>query len=103
MNVNNWGIFVWIGTGFDLIAYTALTMTFTKPDGTFLVVTNPAVSVPGIDEETTAGLFPANTYAQYITQPGDIDQVGQWSVRLTYQDADKLLTTDTPAFFTVDP
>ena len=103
LNVNTWGVPILFGAGIDISLYTALTLTFTKPDGSTLVVTNPLVSVPSVDEETSDGLFPANTYAQYYTRPGDINETGTWEARLTYQDSARLLTSDTPVTFTVDP
>lgn len=45
MNVGEFGIPFYFSTGFNMLAATFLTLTFTKPDGTQLVVTSPAVSV----------------------------------------------------------
>ncbi len=98
MNINEWGIRLWFSTGFDLSGATELQMQLTKPDGTVVTKVTPQVTAPAIDEDTTFGLFPANTYAEYITEPGDIDQTGQWSWRVFYTDLDKFLTSDVSTF-----
>lgn len=102
MNSGEWGIRFLASTGFNLSGFDTLTISFTKPDGTALVVADPDVTAPNTDTETTDGLFPANTYASYIFKDGDVDQSGTWGVRVTYEDAGQKLISD-PATFTVNP
>lgn len=87
MIVNEYGIIYYLGTSFDMSAYTALILTFTKPDGTTLVVQNPDVSIVAAPVTTTKGVFAANTYFKYTFQDGDIDQAGTWTVRGTYRES----------------
>lgn len=102
MNVGEWGIAALFSTGYDMSGFTALSLTFTKPDGTTLVVTNPDVTVPGTDIETTAGLFVANEYVRYVFVDGDVDQTGDWTARVTYDDGFEHLISDVDGF-TVSP
>ncbi len=106
MNVNEWGVRTVFSTGFDMSGFAQVTITFTKPDKTTLAVigtpSNHTVTVPGVDLQTTRGLFPAHQYVEYIFQPGDVDQVGEWSARVTYDDAGQHLISD-PDQFTINP
>lgn len=104
MNVNEFGIRIVFSSGFDLSDADNLKISFTKPDGTALVKETPDVIAPAVDIETTLGLFPANTYAQYTTIDGDIDQTGVWSARVTYDKTSPALhLTSDVATFTVEP
>ena len=87
MIVGEYGIPFRLGVNYDLSAATSLTLVFTKPDRSTLSVTNPDVSVGSLPINTNVGNFAANTYVTYTFQSGDVDQHGQWSVRLTYEDA----------------
>jgi hypothetical protein len=99
MNVNEYGVQFLFSTGFDMSGYSALALHFVKPDLSTLVVTNPAVTVGSGNVSTTAGLFLANQYAQYTFVNGDVDQVGEWSVRLVYDDsAPRHLISDIATF-----
>lgn len=98
MNVNEYGVVFAFSTGFNLSAFTSLSITFTKPDLTQLTVTNPDVSAPAVDLQTTAGLFPANTYASYKFANGDVNQAGAWSARVTYTDVNQKLISDVGTF-----
>lgn len=98
MNVNEWGIRFAFSTGFDLRDATNLELRFTKPSGATLVVDSPNVTNPGVDLETTLGFFPANTWAQYIFQPGDVDEAGEWTCRLYYDDGSQHLISDVGNF-----
>lgn len=102
MNVNEWGIRFVFSTGFDLRDYTNLVLDFVKPSGVTLQPSSPDVTVPNVDLQTTIGFFPANTYAQYVFQPGDVDEVGEYSVRLIYDDGSQHLISDIGTF-TVNP
>lgn len=87
LNVNEYGFPLVFSTGYDMSAETSISIAFTKPDGTALTVSNPSVTVPVIDLETTDGLFLANQYVSYTFASGDVDQVGIWSARVIYNDA----------------
>lgn len=98
MNRLEYGVWFWMSVGFDISGFTALTIEFTKPDGTALVVTNPDVEVGAMDVNTVWGLFPANKYFAYRFQNGDVDQAGVWSVRSTYLDGSQYLISDVATF-----
>lgn len=103
MNVNEYGIAVLFSTGYDMSSFTTVSITFTKPDGTLLTVTNPAVSVPNVDVTTTQGVFAAHKYLSYTTVNGDIDQAGTWTARAFYIDPTPRRLDSTVATFTVSP
>lgn len=98
MNKNEWGIKFVFSTGFNLSGFSTLSIAFTKPDGTVLVKSNPDVTAPALNIDTTEGLFPSHTYAQYVFQNGDVDQSGTWSARVTYTDAGQQLISDAATF-----
>lgn len=102
MNVNNFGVIFVQSTGYDLTGFSTLEITFVKPSGAVLTVANPAVSAPEVDIETVVGLMPSGTYSQYIFVEGDVDEVGLWSVRTTFDDGSQRLTSDI-ATFTIFP
>jgi len=102
MNVNEWGVLFRFSTGFDLSGFSALSITFTKPDGTTFTRTNPDVTAPNADVITTDGLFPANTYAQYTFQSGEVDQAGKWCAYVTYDDATPQHLISDVAHFTIN-
>ncbi len=101
MNVNEYGIEFVFGTGYDMSAYTDLTLTFIKPDLTELVVTNPDVSISSSPLSTTLGTFAGDTYALYTFVEGDIDQAGTYHVRLTYDAAGPVHLISNSSPFTV--
>lgn len=103
MNVNEYGVAFVFSTGFNMSAFTSISITFTKPDDTTLTVTDPDVTVPASPLTTTDGIFAANEYAQYYFQSGDVDQVGQWSARVTYNDATPLHLISDIGVFTINP
>lgn len=87
MNVGEFGIVFRFGVGFNIASQTSLRIDFTKPDDTILTVNDPQVTVGTSDVETSLGTFKANEYAEYTFVDGDVDLAGDWSARLTYQDA----------------
>lgn len=89
--VGSYGVQILVGVGMNLSAFTALELTFTKPDGTTLVVTNPAVAVGGADVVTDVGTFLATQYLTYTFTVGQLSLAGNWHVRLKYTDATRLL------------
>ena len=98
MNVNEYGVVFRLGVSFDMSSNTALGLTFTKPSGATLTVSNPNVTAPG----SVGSGFSANEYFQYTFAQGDVDEAGSWSVRGTYTDGSKQLISDA-ATFTVNP
>jgi hypothetical protein len=87
LNVNEWGVAFVFSTGFNMASFTSISITFTKPDQSTLTVANPDVTVPNFDLMTTDGTFLANEYAKYVFQNGDVNLAGNWSARVTYDDA----------------
>lgn len=102
MNVNEWGVAFLFSTGFDMSSFTSISITFTKPDATTLVVTNPDVTVPNFDIVTTDGTFLANKYCKYIFQNGDVNLAGAWSAIVTYNDATPQHLISDRGLFTIE-
>lgn len=98
MNVDEYGVILQFGVSFDMSSTTGLSFTFTKPDLTTLTVVG---TLGTLQITTTEGIFAANTYATYRFINGDIDQAGEWSVRLTYLDASPARLISTVGTFTV--
>lgn len=97
MNVGDFGNAFIFGTGtngagFDMTAYTKLTLTFTGPDkSTTFAVTSPDVVLGLVDYTLPSGLiFAANQYVMYPFQEGQITLAGMWSCRLTYDETTHL-------------
>lgn len=102
MNVNEYGVVFAFSTGYDMSGFSTLTLDFTKPDDTHLIVTNSAVAVGAVDIVTTAGTFLAHKYVTYTFASGDVNVAGDWCVKLTYTDpTPKRLVADV-AHFTVN-
>ena len=94
---------IYVNASFDLNAapFTELTLKFNLGNQTFTRntgdgVTAPAVDSPALPPNPSAGfpggVLPANTYVLYVTAATDwdataFDQVGDWEVCLTYEDA----------------
>lgn len=100
MNVNEYGVMLQFCVSFDMSAYTDLTFVFTKPDLTTFSV--PA-ALGTLTVTTPLGIFTGNTYATYIFVDGDVDQEGDWEVRLIYDDATPAHLISTIGRFTVYP
>ena len=103
MNVGEYGVQFVLGTSFDMSANTSLSLTFTKPDGTTLTVTNPAVTISASPIVTTAGTFDANTYFLYTFVSGDVSVAGDWTVRGTYNAAGPVHLISSIGYFTIEP
>lgn len=75
-------------TKVNMAAYSLLTMTFTKPDGTQLVRTStgtPPVSLGAVTvNDQDLGRLNANEYMEYTCQASDFDTAGTWSVQGKY-------------------
>jgi hypothetical protein len=102
MNVNEYGITFTMGVSYNLANFTALSLTFTKPNRSVLTVTDPAVSIANANITTSAGTFLPNTYVLYTFAEGDVNLAGPWSVRLTYTANGIQLISDIGKF-TVNP
>lgn len=103
MNVGEYGVQFVLGVSFDMSSNTSLSLTFTKPDGTTLTVTDPDVTIAASPIVTTAGTFASNTYFLYTFVSGDIDQAGDWSVRGTYNAAGPVHLISSIGYFTIEP
>jgi len=102
MKIGEYGVLFRFDANYDMSAWTALTLTFTKPDESFLIKTNPAVSLGATTVPTSLGTFLANQYVQYTFVAGDIDQAGDWEVFLTYESGPSVKLISTPFLFKVD-
>ncbi len=100
MFVNEYGIVFQFGVSFNMSANTSLSFTFTRPDATTITV---AGALGTVTIDTTAGIFLANTYATYVINGGDLNQAGEYSVRLTYIDASPARLISSIGLFTVSP
>lgn len=103
LKVGEIGKIIRIDTDYNLSANSELTLVFTKPDGSTLTKTKTLdnVTAPAVDatDPDTSEVFLANQYAEYATASGDLDQSGQWAVRVEYEDATpKKYIGDTSAF-----
>lgn len=100
MNVGEYGLALNLNVNYTLTGYTSLTMNFMRPDGT--TFTSTGVTVPNTPFVAADGTYAASQYARYVFTAGDLNQAGDYKVRLTYQDATKRLVSDV-AGFTVNP
>ena len=101
MRVNDYGVIYAQNTGFDLSAFTALSLVFTKPDGTTLTVTNPSVAVGAVALTVKGNIFPANEYITYTFANGDVTAAGNWMAQLVYTDSTPRVLHSAPATFYV--
>lgn len=84
MKANEYGINFLMNTDFDLSASTSIVLVVTRPDGTMLNITNPALTVGNVDIITNIGTFLANQYVKYVFVKGDVNQLGVYTARLYY-------------------
>ena len=100
MNVNEYGVRIRLGTGFDLSSSPTLTFHFAPP-------TQSPFTRPGtlgiVQVVTPAGTFPANTWAYYEFAQGDVTEEGTWGVRLYADNALPQQLISDPATFIVRP
>lgn len=94
MNVGAYGNNLYFGTGlngagFDLSAYTELTLEFTRSDNTTLTVTTANGVTLGASPLSVPGGNTYNThqYVSYVFTQGQVTVPGAWKVRLVYDDA----------------
>jgi len=101
------GVPLRIATGFDMSAFTSLTMIITKPDGTKLTKTSGAgeVDAPAVPlvNDPDLGNVPASEYFEYINAVDDYTETGvdTWEVCGIFVSATQTLPVS-PAKFTVD-
>lgn len=94
-NVGEWGISYNLNVNYNISAFTTLSLTFTRPDGTSFTRTGSDVTAPAVPLVTDdSGTFAANEYAKYVFKAGDLSVDGVYIVRLTYEDATKHLVSD---------
>ncbi len=104
VNEGEYGLACVFSTAYDMSGFTAISLKFTKPDGTILLVSNTdGVTVPASPITTVLGVFAANTYARYAFVDGDLDQTGVWYCRVIYTDATPLHLISNQSSFTVTP
>lgn len=94
-----------VKAGYDMSSNTELTLTFTKPDATQVTKTKTGsqVSLGTIAvTDDDLGVLSANEYVEYEIETGFLDQVGTWSVYLTFTDTapdpDDVFIGDTATF-----
>lgn len=87
--------------GFDLSAFSGLSLAFTRPDSSAFTVANPAVTLGSGDIVTSLGTFLNHQYVLYTFAQGDIPMPGTYQVRLTYTDTAPKQLISTPAQFTI--
>ena len=78
--VGEFGKPIYLATGFDMSGNSALTVVFTKPDGSML-------QKPATAPNVAIGSMPANTYFEVTPEDGDIDQSGGWAAYGIYEDS----------------
>jgi len=92
-----------VATGFDMSGSTALSLIFTRPDGTQLTKTNPDVTAPAVPlaGDPDLGSVAASTYFEYTNTVDDYDQEGTWEVCGIYTDGTPKVYPTSPVSFTV--
>jgi len=99
-NVGEYGIAYDVNTNYDMSAATSVVMDITRPDGSKIA----APAAVGLVDLATAdmGTFAAKKYCTYVFKDGDLNQPGDYRVRVVYTDSTKRLIAD-PVAFTVNP
>lgn len=100
MNVGQTGTLIYIYAGVDLTKATSITLTLNKPDQTTATVT-PTIG-SAVLTLPNGSTWAAGTYAYYSPVSGDIDQAGNWSLRLTYNGVGQVVPGQL-AYFVVGP
>ena len=105
MNVNDYGVVFAFYTAFDMSAYSSISITLYPPNPGIppLVVSNPKVTVPSVPFTYPGGSLPANEYAQYTFEEGDIAYAGTWTARVTYSVAPSIQLISDVGSFLVGP
>ncbi|WP_426111024.1 hypothetical protein [Massilia sp. PWRC2] len=99
MNVGEYGISFNFNQNFTISGFTTLSLAITRPDGSVITKTNPAVSVGSVALVTpNDGTYAAGQYAVYVFADGDLSLPGDYKARLTYTDASKRLIGELVVF-----
>jgi len=99
MNVGEFGIAFDLNVNYDLSAASSLQIAIVRPDGTTITGAPVTGQVPLVTDQ---GTFLAKQYCTYVFKDGDLNQVGDYTARLTYNDSTKRLISD-PTSFSVSP
>lgn len=93
LKVGEVGKTIRVGTGYNMLSYTELTLTFTLPDDTIVTKATADGVILGtvLVVDPDIGSLAANEYMEYPIEPGFLSQSGFWKVYATYTD-----TTPTP-------
>lgn len=101
LNVGEYGLACAVNVNFDLIGATSLLLEFVRPD---LTVFGGAADAPNTALVTPSeGTYTAGQYARYIFKPGDLNQPGDYIVRLAYVGTGPKRIISDPASFAVYP
>ena len=106
---------IYVNASIDISAFTELTLKFTLGSQTFTRTTADGITAPAVDSPSLppdpnsgfpGGVLPANTYALYVTQATDwgttaFNQPGNWTICLTYEDADPTLLHGDDSILTI--
>lgn len=98
MNVGEYGLNYRLNANYDMSAFTDLSLAFTRPDGSVITKTNPAVSVIATPLVTPLGTFAANQHIVYTFVDGDLSLAGTYTARLTYTATGKRLISEIDTF-----
>jgi len=102
MKVGEYGTTLYFDTDFDMSSYTTITLTITRPSGSTLIIVTPTLLLGTVNLCTPLGNFIAYQYVSYTFQAGEVNQAGQWTAQIHYEDADASLYSKVTSF-TVDP
>lgn len=96
LNIGEYGSDLYCNANYDLSSASSITLDITRPDGTKLSV----AATRGTVDATIAGegTFAANSYAKYTLVDGDLNQAGEYRVRMTYLDGTKKLISVPDSF-----
>ena len=100
INVGEYGHDLNLNVNYDISAATSLQLVITRPDETTITGVPTVGMVDLVTEDD--GTYPAKKYCIYKFVDGNLNQEGEYLVRLTYQDSTKRLISD-PTSFTVSP
>lgn len=96
LNVTEYGIALNLNVNYNVSNAQSLLLSFIRPDLTTFegVPTVPGSQITSPDQ----GVFPPNKYVRYVFKAGDLDQPGEYFVRLIYTDAAKRLLSEVTSF-----
>lgn len=89
LNIGEYGCDLYCNANYDLSSASSLSLAITRPDKTLLTVIATRGTVDAVIP--SKGTFAANQYAKYTLADGDLNQAGEYIVRLTYLDGTKKL------------